>query len=200
MLLMLKRAPLRGAAGENGAIDMASLQAHRGKRTEPTALFGSTPWRSRLVCRVTIFSIGRRSRSTRSGAQRNQFGLLIGTPILTGSLIRLVLGVWTEQYGGRVVNLVVMLAAARRRTCFSYAHTYEQFLLAALWASASLAVRSQSASPMSLSSIRRASRALRSAFRRRQCRCSRHQVRCAVRAARLRLGKRSRNIGPPALR
>ena len=29
-----------------------------------------------------------------------QFGLLIGTPILTGSLIRLALGIWTDQYGG----------------------------------------------------------------------------------------------------
>ena len=30
-----------------------------------------------------------------------QFGLLVGTPILTGSLIRLMLGIWADQYGGR---------------------------------------------------------------------------------------------------
>jgi nitrate/nitrite transporter NarK len=34
-----------------------------------------------------------------------QFGLLVGTPILTGSLIRLMLGIWTDQYGGRIVYL-----------------------------------------------------------------------------------------------
>jgi MFS transporter, NNP family, nitrate/nitrite transporter len=29
-----------------------------------------------------------------------EFGLVVGTPILTGSLIRLMLGIWTDQYGG----------------------------------------------------------------------------------------------------
>jgi NNP family nitrate/nitrite transporter-like MFS transporter len=61
-----------------------------------------------------------------------QFGLLAGTPILTGSLVRLFLGVWTDQFGGRVVNLIVMLVAAAATFLLSYAHTYPQFLLAAL--------------------------------------------------------------------
>jgi len=61
-----------------------------------------------------------------------QFGLLAGTPILTGSLARLFLGVWTDQYGGRVINLAVMLAASASAWLLSYAHTYPQFLLAAL--------------------------------------------------------------------
>ncbi|MBL8542600.1 MAG: MFS transporter [Hyphomonadaceae bacterium] len=80
----------------------------------------------------TIFSIIGVKIEQELGLSETQFGLLIGTPILTGSLIRLVLGVWTEQYGGRVVNLVVMLAAAAATFLLSYAHTYEQFLLAAL--------------------------------------------------------------------
>ena len=42
-----------------------------------------------------------------------QFGLLVGTPVLTGSLIRLVLGVWTDQYGGRIVFTLVMLTQRR---------------------------------------------------------------------------------------
>ena len=61
-----------------------------------------------------------------------QFGLLVGTPILTGSLIRIGLGVWTDQYGGRLVNLVVMLSAAAATFLLSWAHTYTQFLIAAL--------------------------------------------------------------------
>jgi len=61
-----------------------------------------------------------------------EFGLLAGTPILTGSLVRLFLGVWTDQFGGRVVNLLVMLAAAAATYLLSFAHTYPQFLLAAL--------------------------------------------------------------------
>lgn len=61
-----------------------------------------------------------------------EFGLLVGTPILTGSLVRLFLGIWTDQFGGRVVNLIVMLAAAAATFLLSYAHTYLQFLFAAL--------------------------------------------------------------------
>jgi MFS transporter, NNP family, nitrate/nitrite transporter len=61
-----------------------------------------------------------------------EFGLLVGTPILTGSLIRLALGVWTDQYGGRLVYTLTMLAAAAATFALSYAHTYPQMLLAAL--------------------------------------------------------------------
>lgn len=61
-----------------------------------------------------------------------EFGLLAGTPILTGSLVRLFLGVWADQFGGRIVNLVIMLAAAIATFLLTYAHTYLQFLLAAL--------------------------------------------------------------------
>ncbi|MGD9965762.1 MAG: nitrate/nitrite transporter [Hyphomonadaceae bacterium] len=80
----------------------------------------------------TIFSIIGVQIKDDLGLSETQFGLLIGTPILTGSLIRLVLGVWTEQFGGRIVNLVVMLAAAAATYLLSYAETYPQFLLAAL--------------------------------------------------------------------
>ncbi|HEX5768161.1 MAG TPA: MFS transporter, partial [Burkholderiales bacterium] len=39
-----------------------------------------------------------------------QFGLLAATPVLTGSLIRLPLGMWTDKYGGRIVFFLLMLA------------------------------------------------------------------------------------------
>jgi len=61
-----------------------------------------------------------------------QFGLLIGTPILTGSLIRLMLGIWTDQYGGRIVYTAVMLSAAVATWLLTFAHDYPTFLLAAL--------------------------------------------------------------------
>ena len=38
-----------------------------------------------------------------------QFGLLAATPVLTGSLIRLPLGMWTDTYGGRIVFFLLML-------------------------------------------------------------------------------------------
>ncbi|MFH1553742.1 MAG: MFS transporter, partial [Pseudomonadota bacterium] len=80
----------------------------------------------------TIFSIiGIRIRQD-LGLSETQFGLLVGTPILTGSLIRVVLGIWTDRYGGRVVFTATMLAAAAATFLLSYAHTYPQMLVAAL--------------------------------------------------------------------
>ena len=32
-----------------------------------------------------------------------QFGLLMSMPVLTGSLVRVPLGIWTDKYGGRIV-------------------------------------------------------------------------------------------------
>jgi NNP family nitrate/nitrite transporter-like MFS transporter len=61
-----------------------------------------------------------------------QFGLLVGTPILTGSLIRIVLGIWTDLYGGRLVFTLNMLAAAAATFLLAYADTFPTVLLAAL--------------------------------------------------------------------
>src|SRR5512145_1213671 len=97
----------------------------------------SALWMSTIAFTVcfavwTIFSIIGIQIKNDLGLSETQFGLLVGTPILTGSLIRLVLGVWTDQFGGRVVFPLVMLAAAGATFLLSYAHTYPQFLLAAL--------------------------------------------------------------------
>ncbi|MCW5724023.1 MAG: NarK/NasA family nitrate transporter [Maricaulaceae bacterium] len=80
----------------------------------------------------TIFSIIGVQIKNDLGLSNTQFGLLVGTPILTGSLIRLVLGIWADQYGGRIVLVCVMLAAALSTWLLTFATTYEMFLLAAL--------------------------------------------------------------------
>lgn len=80
----------------------------------------------------TIFSIIGVQIKTDLGLSEAQFGLLVGTPILTGSLIRLVLGVWTDQYGGRLVYTAVMLSAAIATWLLTFAYDYPTFLLAAL--------------------------------------------------------------------
>ncbi len=97
-----------------------------------TALWMSTFSFTACFAVWTIFSIIGVQIRTDLGLSGAQFGLLIGTPILTGSLIRLILGIWAEQYGGRIVNLAVMLAAAVATFLLSYAETYLQFLIAAL--------------------------------------------------------------------
>jgi NNP family nitrate/nitrite transporter-like MFS transporter len=44
------------------------------------------------------------------GLNETQFGLLAAMPVLTGSLIRLPLGMLTDKYGGRVVYFILMLS------------------------------------------------------------------------------------------
>lgn len=79
-----------------------------------------------------IFSIIGIQIKKELGLNDTQFGLLIATPVLTGSLIRLFLGVWADQFGGRRVLLFVMLAAAAATWGLTWASTYPQFLLGAL--------------------------------------------------------------------
>ncbi|MBI4344636.1 MAG: MFS transporter [Euryarchaeota archaeon] len=66
------------------------------------------------------------------GWDKGQMGLLIGIPVLTGSLTRLPLGILTDRYGGRIVFTLLMLAAAVPTYLVSYASTYSHFLLAGL--------------------------------------------------------------------
>ncbi len=80
----------------------------------------------------TIFSIIGVQIKADLNLTEAQFGLLVGTPILTGSLSRIFLGVWAGQFGGRIVNLIVMVLAAAATFLLSYAETYPQFLVAAL--------------------------------------------------------------------
>lgn len=80
----------------------------------------------------TIFSIIGVQIQQDLGLSATQFGLLVGTPILTGSLSRLMLGVWADQYGGRRVYTAVMVAAAAATWLLTFAYDYATFLLAAL--------------------------------------------------------------------
>ena len=80
----------------------------------------------------TIFSIVGVQVKKDLNLNDTEFGLLVATPILTGSLIRLLLGVWTDQYGGRIVFTLVMAAAAVATWAVTTATTYTGFLWAAL--------------------------------------------------------------------
>ena len=80
----------------------------------------------------TIFSIIGVRIKQQLGLNETEFGLLVGTPILTGSLVRMVLGVWTDRYGGRLVYTMTMLAAAVATFLLAFAHSYGQMLVAAL--------------------------------------------------------------------
>ncbi|MFT5182102.1 MAG: NNP family nitrate/nitrite transporter-like MFS transporter [Alphaproteobacteria bacterium] len=80
----------------------------------------------------TIFSIIGVQIKEDLGLSETQFGILVATPILTGSLSRIFLGVWTEQFGGRLVYTLQMLITAVCTWLLSSVQTYEMFLVAAL--------------------------------------------------------------------
>ena len=80
----------------------------------------------------TIFAIIGVQIKNDLGLSETQFGLLVATPILTGSLSRIFLGIWADQYGGRRVFALVMLASSVAVWLLSTVSTYEWFLVAAL--------------------------------------------------------------------
>jgi NNP family nitrate/nitrite transporter-like MFS transporter len=63
---------------------------------------------------------------------QSQIGWLIGTPVLTGAITRLPVGILTDKYGGRIVYTVLMLISAIPMFLLSEASSYGHFLLASL--------------------------------------------------------------------
>lgn len=58
-----------------------------------------------------------------------QFGLLTAMPVLTGSLIRVPLGIWTDRFGGRIVMIVLMAAVIPAIYWMAYATEFWHFLV-----------------------------------------------------------------------
>ena len=67
------------------------------------------------------------------GLNSTEFGLLTATPVLTGSLIRVPLGIWTDKYGGRIVMAVLMAVTVPAIWLMSYATQYWHFLVIGLF-------------------------------------------------------------------
>ncbi len=67
------------------------------------------------------------------GLSATEFGLLTATPVLTGSLIRVPLGIWTDKYGGRIVMTLLMAATVPAIWLMSYATAFWHFLVIGLF-------------------------------------------------------------------
>ncbi len=63
------------------------------------------------------------------GLSNTQFGILTSLPILTGSLMRLPLGAWTDKYGGRPVFFILMLCVLPAVWLVQFATEYWQLLI-----------------------------------------------------------------------
>jgi len=62
-----------------------------------------------------------------------QFGLLTAMPVLTGSLIRVPLGIWTDKFGGRIVMALLMASTIPAIYLMAYATDYWHFLVIGLF-------------------------------------------------------------------
>ena len=80
----------------------------------------------------TIFSIIGLRIKQELGLSDTQLGLLMATPVLTGSISRLLLGIWTDRFGGRWVFGLVMLTSAACVYLLTFTSSYAMLLLAAL--------------------------------------------------------------------
>jgi len=62
-----------------------------------------------------------------------QFGILMAMPVLTGSLIRVPLGIWTDKFGGRLVMTVLMASTVPAIWLMTYATAYWHYLTIGLF-------------------------------------------------------------------
>jgi len=81
----------------------------------------------------TMFSIIGLKIKEELGLSDTQFGILVATPILTGSITRLPLGILTDRYGGRIVYFIQMILVSIATYSLAFAAEYWQYLVAGLF-------------------------------------------------------------------
>jgi len=65
---------------------------------------------------------------TQLGLSDTEFGLIAATPVLSGSLARVPLGIYTDRFGGRIVFLLTMLVTVIPLWALAYATAFWQFI------------------------------------------------------------------------
>ncbi|MDH3903655.1 MAG: NarK/NasA family nitrate transporter, partial [Xanthomonadales bacterium] len=80
----------------------------------------------------TMFSVIGIKIKGELGLSETEFGLLIATPILTGSLVRLPLGILTDRFGGRRVYFIQMVLVAIATYGLHFADQLWQYLVIGL--------------------------------------------------------------------
>ncbi|TCW82220.1 MFS transporter [Burkholderia sp. SRS-46] len=88
-----------------------------------------------MVCFVVWMMFGVLGVQLRTdlGLTGTEFGLLTSTPVLTGALMRLPLGTWTDRFGGRIVMTILLAVCAVPVYIVSYATALWQFLVIGLF-------------------------------------------------------------------
>lgn len=108
--------------------DVTTIQPAQQRRALCLATFSLTV----CVALWVIFSIVGLELQRELALTDTQYGLLVAVPILTGSLSRLVLGIWAEIVGARRVQSVLMLVVAGFAFALPLASSYASLLLLGL--------------------------------------------------------------------
>ncbi|MHB8725848.1 MAG: MFS transporter [Casimicrobiaceae bacterium] len=119
------------AGTRNPAIDVTETPAHR--RHAWSVLIASTL--AFTVCFMVWMMFGVIGIPIRKTLNLNatEFGLLTATPVLTGSLIRVPLGIWTDRYGGRIVMAILMAITVPAIWLMAYATLFWHFIVIGLF-------------------------------------------------------------------
>src|SRR5512137_3087506 len=130
----MARTPVRNAP-EKGRGDVTTTTVSKPglSREQIAALSMSTLAFAVNFAVWVMFSVIGIKIKTELNLNETEFGLLVATPILTGSLVRLPLGVLTDRYGGRIVYLCQMLSVVAPCWLLSYATEYWQYLVLGLF-------------------------------------------------------------------
>jgi len=71
-------------------------------------------------------------RDTVLHLSQSDFATLVAMPVLSGSLIRIPLGMWTDKFGGRIVMVILLAITVPTTWCIAYATEYWQFIVIGL--------------------------------------------------------------------
>ena len=109
------------------------MSAQNGNNKQVSVLVGSTFAFTICFAIWMMFAVLGIPIKTQLALNETQFGLLAATPVLTGSLVRVPLGIWTDRFGGRVVFFFLMLACVVPIYLISYATEFWHFLVLGLF-------------------------------------------------------------------
>jgi NNP family nitrate/nitrite transporter-like MFS transporter len=115
------------------SVDAAAAQAVRASKSRQyQALILSTAAFTVCFAVWTLFSIVGIKIKQELSLDDSEFGLLVATPVLTGALSRLFLGLLSDRFGGRRVFALLMLLTAGAVYAVSAVSRFPLFLAAAL--------------------------------------------------------------------
>ena len=129
----IDRSPFKTWSERTNVLPMQELAGGKMSTSRSLVVLAVTTW-AFVVCFAVWLMFGVTGIPIRRelGLNALEFGLLTSTPVLTGALLRLPLGIWTDRFGGRIVMFLLLIFCSVPVWVSSYASQLWQFLLLGL--------------------------------------------------------------------